>query len=372
MDNTQILSSAHISAILKNKKSDEAVATTEIPIDDRRGHMICLPGATINDKYRIVRKLGKGHFGRVVEVVDTTTGKMFALKIIRNKANCRKLAKMEIMTLRYISRRDPSSISLCVKMFNSFVFNGHLCITFEVLGGDIYHFLKKNDFAALPLHQVRHIAYQLVYSVNFLHQRGIIHTDLKPDNILFVDSSYAKEYDAEKNKNIRIVNRTDIRLIDFGCAVGDEVPHSFTVSNRYYRAPEVILNFNWSHPVDVWSIGCILFELSTGNVLINTEDNDLEHLGIIEKVLGTIPHAVTADHKYFTNGKLNFDWSERPHEINCHQPLQKSVKCGSDDDMQLLDLMEKMLVYVPLERITLKEALTHPFFDKLPSHQRLK
>lgn len=344
----------------------------EIPSVDRRGQMICYPGATIIDKYRVVRKLGKGYFGRVVEVIDTTTDKVSALKIIRNKTKCRNLAKAEIMTLRYISRRDPSNTSLCVKMFNSFVFNGHLCISFEVLGCDIYHFLKKNDFFPLPLHQVRHIAYQLVYSVNFLHRRGIIHTDLKPDNILFVDSSYTKEYNAEKNKNIRLVTRTDIRLIDFGCAVGDELPHSFTVSNRYYRAPEVILKFNWSHPVDIWSIACIVFELYTGNVLFNTEDNDLEHLGIMEKILGPIPHAMTASHKYFTDGTLNFDWSERPHEVNCHQPLQKSMKCGSEDDLQLLDLMERMLAYDPLQRITSSEALRHPFFDKLISHQRLE
>lgn len=344
----------------------------ELPCDDRHGHLICRPGATINDRYRIVKKLGKGYFGRVIQVIDTKTDKTMALKVIRNKSRSRKAAQMEIMTLRYISRRDPSNTSLCVKMFNSFEYKGHLCITFEVLGIDIYHFLKKNEYCPLPFSNVRHIAYQLVYSVKLLHQRGIIHTDLKPDNILFVDSSYTKEYNEERKMNIRLLNRTDIRLIDFGCAVGDEVQHSFTISNRYYRAPEVILNSNWSHAVDVWSIACILFELYTGNVLFNTEDDDLEHLGIMEQVLGGIPHCMVGDHKYFTNGKLNFDWTKRPQEVNCHKPLRNSIQCGNEDDLQLFDLMEKMLAYEPTNRITLNEAFEHPFFDKLPQHQRLK
>lgn len=371
MANKLVLSAARISAILKNKKSEEAVVE-ELTHDDQHGHMICQPDAIINDKYRIIKKLGKGYFSRVVQVIDTRTDKIMALKIIRNKAKCRKVGKMEIMTMKYLSRRDPSNISLCVKMINSFEFGGHLCLAFEALGGDIYHFLKKNDFCPFPMNDIRHIAYQLVYSVKFLHQRGIIHTDLKPDNILFVDSSYTKEYNAEKSMKIRLVNRTDIRVIDFGCAVGDEIPQAFTISNRYYRAPEVVMNSYWSHAVDVWSIACVLFELYTGNVLLHTEDDDVEHLAIMEKVLGTIPHDFVADHGYFTNGKLNFDWSKRQQEVNFHKPLRSYVKCESDDDLQLFDLMEKMLIYEPSKRITLNEAFKHPFFDKVPSHQRLQ
>lgn len=364
-----VLSSANISAILKNKKCRETVK--EGPGDVDR-HFVCRPGAIINDKYRIVKKLGKGYFGRVVEVIDMETEKTMALKISRNKSKCKKAAKTEIMTLRYISRRDPNNMSLCTKMTNCFVYNGHYCMTFELLGCDIYHFLKKNAFFPFPLNDVRHIAYQLCYSVNFLHRRGIIHTDLKPDNILFVDSSYTKEYNAEKSRNIRLINRTDIRLIDFGCAVGDEMPHSFTICNRYYRAPEVLLKLNWSHPADVWSIACILYELYTGNILFNTEEDNSEHFGIMEKVLGAIPHTMSSDSKFFTNGKSNFDWTERPLEVNCHQPIDNSMKSGSDDDLQLFDLMKQMLAYEPSKRITLIEALKHPFFDKLPSHQRLE
>lgn len=366
MESNKVLSAAdpaNISEILPNKE--------EVPSLDRHGHLIIRPGATIKDKYLIVKKLGKGYFGRVVQVIETKTNKTLAIKISGIKSRHRKAAKLEIETLRHISLGDPKNTSLCNKMINTFDFNGHLCITFDVLGGDIYHFMKGNDFMPFPLNDVRHIAYQLCYAVNFLHQRGIIHTDLKPDNILFVDSSYTKEYDAEKRRNIRSVNRTDIRLIDFGCAVYDETPHKFTISNRYYRAPEVIFQANWSYQVDVWSIACIIFELYTGNVLLNTDEDDFEHCGIMEKVLGAFPPAYVAHPKFFTNGQLNFDWSKRPLEENCHKRLRTSMKTDSDDDFLLIHLMERMLAYEPTKRITLVDALQHPFFDKLATHQRL-
>ncbi|XP_037051891.1 serine/threonine-protein kinase Doa-like [Bradysia coprophila] len=348
--------------------SNQTCTETEpIPSVDRHGHLICEPGATITDRYRIVRKLGKGSFSRVVEVTDTKTESTVALKVSRNKSSCRKAAKREIMFLGYIARCDPDDTSLCAKMRDAFLWHGHYCITFDILGSDVYHFLELNEFVPFPMDQVRHMAYQLCHAVNFLHQQGIIHTDLKTDNILFVDSSYTKEYHPEKKMNIRSVNRTDIRLIDLGCAEDDELPQSYTISNRCYRAPEVVLKNNWSHPVDVWSIGCILYELHTGNLLFNTDDDDLEHLAIMERILGEFP--VAGEHKYFPNGKLNFDWTQRPLEVHCHQPLRTSIKAEIDDD--LIDLMEKMLAYEPAKRITLKEALTHPFFDKLPASQRL-
>lgn len=350
---------------MTNQKCVDTIATT-----DRHGHMICKPGAVVFDRYRIVKELGKGSFSRVVHAIDTKTDSAVALKISRDKTVCRKAAKREIMTLRYIARRDPNGTSFCAKMIDSFSYNGHICITFDILGCDIYHFLEKNEFTPFSLDQVRHIAYQLCHSVNFLHRRGIIHTDIKTDNILFVDSTYTKEYNAETKMNIRTVNRTDIRLIDFGCAANDEFPLSATISNRNYRAPEVLLNANWSHGVDVWSIGCVLYELYTGYVVFNTDDNDHEHLAIMEKVLGPFPMTMVGQHKYFTNSKVNFNWNEKPLEVHCHQPLRKSMKAQTDDDLHLFDLMEKMLTFEPNKRIMLQDALRHEFFEKLSPAQR--
>lgn len=322
---------------------------------------ICEPGAMIDDRYRIVKKLGKGAVSRVMEAIDTKTGTVVALKASKDKTKCRKAVRREIMVLEYIVESDPYDVGLCAKMLDSFSCMGHLCVTFELLGRDVYHFMRHNQFVPFPLHQVRHIAYQLCYAVEYLHQRGIIHTDIKPDNILFVDSSYTKEYDTKRKMNIRVVNCTDIRLIDFGCAANDERHRTRLISNRCYRAPEVFMSRGWSHPVDVWSIGCVLFELYTGNLLFNTSDDDVEHLAIMEKILGPLPAKMTVKREYF----------ELLPGVGLHQPLRSSLEETTDEHMQLFDLMEKMLVCEPSKRIMLKEALQHQFFEKLPPSQQL-
>lgn len=377
MSSIESVSRAPIGTNVEQTIANDINANVQVTSVSNDGHMVCHTGALIANRYRIVENLGKGHFARVVRVIDIRTDRDFALKIYRNKTKYRKNAKDEIAVMRYIARRDPTGKSLCSKILKSFEFNGHICIAFEMLGSDVYDFLERNDFHPFQLNQLCHIAYQLCYSLNYWHQRGIIHTDVKTDNIVFVDSRYTKIYNAEKKTNIRLVNRTDVRLIDFGCAIDDDVPHTFTVSNRLYRAPEVVMNSYWSHPIDVWSLGCVLYELYTGNIIFNTydgnnDDADLEHLAIMEKVLGPIPESVAAANPhYFTNGKLNFDWSKKPAEENCHQPLRTSMKSTGDDDRRFFDLMEQMLTYEPSERITMKAALQHPFFNALPFHQRL-
>lgn len=84
------------------------------------------------------------------------------------------------------------------------------------------------------------------------------------------------------------IKDTRIKLIDFGSATFDHEHHSTIVSTRHYRAPEVILELGWNQACDVWSIGCILFELYLGITLFQTHDNR-EHLAMMERILGPIP-----------------------------------------------------------------------------------
>ncbi|KAF3423154.1 hypothetical protein E2986_01524 [Frieseomelitta varia] len=269
---------------------------------------------------------------------------------------------------------------LCVKMLDWFNYHGHMCIAFEMLGLSVFDFLRDNSYQPYPLEHVRHIGYQLCYAVKFLHDNKLTHTDLKPENILFVDSDYDSIYSSKKKfllfkrRDIRRVKRTDIRLIDFGSATFDHEHHSTIVSTRHYRAPEVILELGWSQPCDVWSIGCILFELYLGITLFQTHDNR-EHLAMMERILGTIPHRMArkTKTKYFYHGKL--DWDEKSSagryvRDNC-KPLHRCMLSDDEEHRQLFDLIQKMLEYEPSQRITLKDALAHPFFDALPAHQRL-
>ena len=159
--------------------------------------------------------------------------------------------------------KDPSAgRNLCVKMFDSFNYYGHMCLTFEVLGESVFDFLKSNGYYPDPLEQVRHISYQLCHAVLFMHQNKVTHTDLKPENLLFVvPGDWTVEFIGLGKKPVRRMRDSRVKLIDFGSATFEWEHHSSVVSTRHYRAPEVILELGWSHPCDVWSIGCIIFEL---------------------------------------------------------------------------------------------------------------
>nr|NP_001014681.2 darkener of apricot, isoform P [Drosophila melanogaster]AAO41610.2 darkener of apricot, isoform P [Drosophila melanogaster] len=348
--------------------------------DDADGHLIYHTGDILHHRYKIMATLGEGTFGRVVKVKDMERDYCMALKIIKNVEKYREAAKLEINALEKIAQKDPHCDHLCVKMIDWFDYHGHMCIVFEMLGLSVFDFLRENNYEPYPLDQVRHMAYQLCYSVKFLHDNRLTHTDLKPENILFVDSDYTSHYNHKINREVRRVKNTDVRLIDFGSATFDHEHHSTIVSTRHYRAPEVILELGWSQPCDVWSIGCILFELYLGITLFQTHDNR-EHLAMMERILGQIPYRMARNHtlysktktKYFYHGKL--DWDEKSSAgryVRDHcKPLFLCQLSDSEDHCELFSLIKKMLEYEPSSRITLGEALHHPFFDRLPPHHRV-
>ncbi|XP_071653721.1 uncharacterized protein [Temnothorax longispinosus] len=351
--------------------------------DDEDGHLVYQSGDILANRYKVLATLGEGTFGKVVKVKDLQMDHVMALKIIKNVEKYREAAKLEINALEKIAFKDPEGQHLCVKMLDWFNYHGHMCIAFEMLGLSVFDFLvsieRDNSYQPYPLEHVRHMGYQLCYAVKFLHDNKLTHTDLKPENILFVDSDYDSTYNNKKlflfkRRDMRRVKRTDIRLIDFGSATFDHEHHSTIVSTRHYRAPEVILELGWSQPCDVWSIGCILFELYLGITLFQTHDNR-EHLAMMERILGTIPHRMArkTKTKYFYHGKL--DWDDKSSagryvRENC-KPLHRYMLSDDEEHRQLFDLVQKMLEYEPSQRITLKDALTHPFFDALPASQRL-
>ncbi|XP_066268950.1 dual specificity protein kinase CLK2-like isoform X1 [Branchiostoma lanceolatum] len=344
--------------------------------DDEEGHLIYHHGDWLQARYEIVSTLGEGTFGKVVECVDHQRGrKSIALKIIKNIEKYREAAKLEINVLEKLADKDPSNKFLCVQMLDWFDYHGHMCISFDMLGLSVFDFLKENSYMPYPLHQVRHIAYQMCYAVKFLHDNKITHTDLKPENVLFVDSSYDMFYSAEKKRDEKYVKNTDIRLIDFGSATFDWEHHSTIVSTRHYRAPEVILELGWAQPCDVWSIGAIIFELYLGFTMYQTHDNR-EHLAMMERILGPMPSKLikkTRKQKYFYKSRL--DWDEtssagRYVRENC-KPLRRYMLVNDKEHEELFDLISQMLTYDPSKRITLSEALSHPFFALLAPEQRL-
>lgn len=190
----------------------------------------------------------------------------------------------------------------------------------------------------------------------------------------------------------RYLRNPEIRLIDFGSATFDHEHHSTIVSTRHYRAPEVILELGWSQPCDVWSVGCIIFELALGITLFQTHDNR-EHLAMMERILGPMPARLAAKTKvkYFSGGGAKngggggggggrLIWDEKSSagryvRENC-KPLEryipKKLSGGAsqlDDWRDMMDLVSKMLIYESSRRLTMSEALRHAFFAPLKNAQ---
>lgn len=334
------------------------------------GHLIYDKGDVIQNRYEIVSTLGEGTFGKVVQCLDHDRGgREVALKIIKNLEKYREAAKLEINVLEEIIEKDPHNEHHCVQMLDWFCCYGHVCISFELLSLSTFDFLKANNFTPYPINQIRHMAQQICHAVDFLHDNRLTHTDLKPENILFVNSQYSVIYNAEKKCNEKRVNDTTVRLVDFGSATFDHEHHSAVISTRHYRAPEVILELGWSHPCDVWSIGCILFEYYEGFTLFQTHDNK-EHLAMMERIHGPVPQRMiqgSRKQKYFHHGRL--EWNEcsmAGHYVKTRcKPLQKYLLSHSTEHHQFFNLLERMLEYDPSKRITLSSALSHPFFTPL-------
>ncbi|ESN92091.1 hypothetical protein HELRODRAFT_89924, partial [Helobdella robusta] len=340
--------------------------------DDSEGHLIYKLKDVLMDRFEIISTLGEGTFGKVVECKDRSSGDRVALKIIKNVDKYREAAKLEINVLKKIAEKDPLAEFSCVRLLSHFDFCGHICLTFSLLGLSVFDFLKENSYQAYPMEQVRHISYQLVRSVKFLHDNHLTHTDLKPENILFVNSDFTTSTNPKKKKPIKTVKNSEIRLIDFGSATFDDEHHSTVVSTRHYRAPEVILEIGWNQACDVWSMGCIIFELYTGFTLFQTHDNR-EHLAMMERVLGSIPYRIAKKTKtgYFWHGRLDWNYHSVAGKFvrEMCQPLYRYMACDQLEHRQLFDLIEKMLEYDPNDRVTLTDAIKHPFFDTLPPLQ---
>ncbi|XP_056619148.1 dual specificity protein kinase CLK2b [Triplophysa dalaica] len=335
--------------------------------DDEEGHLIYEPGDVLQDRYEIVGTLGKGTFGKVLECVDHRSGgSHIALKIIKNVKKYREAAHLEINVLENIQQKDPDHESLCVQMLEWFDYHGHACLSFELLAISTFDFMKQNHYLPYPISHVRHMAYQICLAVNFLHNNKLTHTDLKPENVLFVNAEYTVTCNSQQKRDERCVKNTTVRLVDFGSATFDHEHHSTVVSTRHYRAPEVILELGWSQPCDVWSIGCILFEYYSGYTLFQTHDNR-EHLAMMQRVHGAIPARMirkTRKQKYFSRGRL--DWSDDTSagkyvRENC-RPLRRCVSSDSEEHHRLFDLLESLFEYEPERRLSLSTALRHPFF----------
>ncbi|KAL9632167.1 MAG: hypothetical protein Q9204_003903 [Flavoplaca sp. TL-2023a] len=368
------------------------VLTHNERVDDDDGHFTVGQETYLGDRYQVVRLLGQGTFGKVVEAIDRRSKSRCAIKIIRSVQKYRDASRIELRVLSTLSQNDRENRNKCIHLRDTFDFRNHICIVTDLLGQSVFDFLKGNGFVPFPSSQIQSFARQLFTSVAFLHDLNLIHTDLKPENILLVSNhyqtfTYNRHIPSSSTTTTRVARQrrvlldTDIRLIDFGSATFEEEYHSSVVSTRHYRAPEIILNLGWSYPCDIWSIGCILVEFYTGDALFQTHDN-LEHLAMMEAVCGgklesrlvrQVQQGGRGSNgnqaaKYFNRGKLDYPNQATSKASKKYVKAMKTLKdiipSTNDFNKQFLDLLQKIFVYDPKSRMSAKQALRHPWFKQ--------
>jgi Protein kinase domain len=157
--------------------------------NDDEGHYQGKPGAMLKGRtYELIQDVGTGTFGRVVECWDRHSRRYVAVKIVRKVRRYYDSALVEADILRDVNSRGDRGVSLCVELLDQFNMDGHCCLVFERMGSSLYDLLKRNDYAGFPLNVVRHFAYDMLNAVAFLHSMKLIHTDLKPENVLLCDT----------------------------------------------------------------------------------------------------------------------------------------------------------------------------------------
>eukprot|EP00049_Salpingoeca_infusionum_P003737 m.70262 g.70262 ORF g.70262 m.70262 type:complete len:570 (-) comp12254_c0_seq1:213-1922(-) len=320
--------------------------------DDDAGRYKCVKHDHLAYRFEVLKGLGKGSFGDVVKAYDHKTKSHQAVKIIRNERRFHKQAQVEIKVLELLKKHDRRNNHNIIHMNDWFVFRNHLCITFDLMHQDLYSALKKDGFRGFTLFQVKRFAAMLLSSLRLLRRQRIIHSDLKPENILLV----SKDTD-------------ELKVIDFGSACRDhQKVHSY-IQSRFYRAPEVILGAGYSMAIDMWSFGCILAELYSGQPLFPGRDEreqlmyQMELLG--KPSLGLLASSTRADEFFDSLGEPIYTQDRKG---RTHNPGTKklALAVGTNDEL-FLDFLENCFAWNPSDRMTPKTATKHPWLQETPS-----
>ncbi|KAF6138893.1 hypothetical protein GIB67_025622 [Kingdonia uniflora] len=333
--------------------------------DDSEGYYSYRLGEVLDARYEVIAAHGKGVFSTVVRAKDLKPGvddpEEVAIKIIRNNDTMYKAGLEELVILKKLVGADPEDRRHCVRFLSSFKYRNHLCLVFESLHMNLREVLKKfGRNIGLKLTAVRAYSKQLFIALKHLRNCGILHCDIKPDNMLVNEA-----------KNV-------LKLCDFGNAMfaGKNEITPYLVS-RFYRAPEIILGLTYDHPMDIWSVGCCLYELYTGKVLFpGPSNNDMLRLHM--ELKGHFPKKMLRK-GVFTDQHFDQDLSFHATEddpvtkmsvrrllVNIKpKDIGNIIPSSPGEDPKMLanfkDLLERIFVLDPEKRLTVSQALNHPF-----------
>ncbi|XP_007259040.2 pre-mRNA processing factor 4Bb [Astyanax mexicanus] len=336
---------------------------------DAEGYYRVNIGESLDKRYDVYGYTGQGVFSNVVRARDTArAGQDVAVKIIRNNELMQKTGLKELEFLKKLNDADPDDKFHCLRLFRHFYHKQHLCLVFEPLSMNLREVLKKyGKDVGLHIKAVRSYSQQLFLALKLLKRCNILHADIKPDNILVNES------------------KTILKLCDFGSAshVADNDITPYLVS-RFYRAPEIIIGKPYDYGIDMWSVGCTLYELYTGKILFPGSSNN-HMIKLAMDLKGKMPNKMIRkglfkDQHFDQN--LNFLYievdkvTEREKvtvmsTINPTKDLLADMIGGQrlpeeqrKKVMQLKDLIDGTLMLDPAKRITINQALQHPFIQE--------
>eukprot|EP01138_Halocafeteria_seosinensis_P000404 gb/GECG01000417.1/.p1 GENE.gb/GECG01000417.1/~~gb/GECG01000417.1/.p1 ORF type:complete len:385 (+),score=51.86 gb/GECG01000417.1/:1-1155(+) len=304
----------------------------------------------LGDKYDLIKPLGRGAFGVVCSAKRVDTGQKYAIKKIKPMAESiidGKHTLREIRLMRHLGKHENvvSLKDLIVREHDD-----ELYVIMELLDTDLHRIISSSQ--ALGDAHFKHFMFQLLRGLRFTHRAGVIHRDLKPANLL-------------------VTKNCDLRISDFGLSRLLPEEHATTkamtehVVTRWYRPPELMLNAdgNYDESIDIWSCGCIFAEMLGRKTLFPGKDF-MHQLKLIFEVIGTPPKE-----------ELEYVRSEQAikfMESLSHKQKMPWNEVYPDANAKALDLLDKMLAFHPTNRISIEDALAHPYFDSVRSQYSLE
>ncbi|XP_040839973.1 serine/threonine-protein kinase PRP4 homolog [Ochotona curzoniae] len=336
---------------------------------DAEGYYRVNIGEVLDKRYNVYGYTGQGVFSNVVRARDNARANQeVAVKIIRNNELMQKTGLKELEFLKKLNDADPDDKFHCLRLFRHFYHKQHLCLVFEPLSMNLREVLKKyGKDVGLHIKAVRSYSQQLFLALKLLKRCNILHADIKPDNILVNES------------------KTILKLCDFGSAshVADNDITPYLVS-RFYRAPEIIIGKSYDYGIDMWSVGCTLYELYTGKILFPGKTNN-HMLKLAMDLKGKMPNkmirkGVFKDQHFDQN--LNFMYIEvdkvtEREKVTVMSTINPTKDLLADligcqrlpEDQrkkvhQLKDLLDQILMLDPAKRISINQALQHAFIQE--------
>lgn len=292
-------------------------------------------------KYQISKLIGKGSYGEVYDIKDAKSHIHYALKKCMKifETKTRALGTLTELRLgRLLNHRNINKLEeiLIPYHLNSF---GGIYYRSKLMKTNLGRYLNRNKY--IPIKDIKYILFQMISALYYIHKRGVIHCDIKPDNIL-------------------IGSNKETQLCDFGLShvinPSKESLQSYATT-RWYRAPEVILGMKYNEAIDIWSIGCVLGELLLGKPLFQGTNN-FNQLDIIMDTLGCPEDLSWVDASQRVIFAMNKNKKNRFDEI------------FSGCDESAVRLLSHMLLWNPKERYTAQQILYDLFFQDIDSETK--